>query len=339
MEDPSFGDPSSEPLYLGREHRSEPATELGGRLRIGALILATVYMGLIALIAKETGAFYVLLPALGALSYEVTGHPHGQWAGAPIALAVSPPLAGLIGIAICNLLPYGLPSVLLTVAGALAVLLALRSPIAPAISAGLLPLVLGVKSWWYPPAIALGCVMLAAVSVPWKRFSLRGEPGDPPAAAAGTARAADSPWPPYWLAALLGFVTAAVALVNLTGMRFLLFPPLVVIAYEMLRKPLSCPWASRPLLIPLVCFLTAAGGLLLYDLLGVGVLAAMLCMAWSIVVLRTVKVHMPPAMAVALLPMVMTAPTLRYPFAVGLGTLLLTLWFLAYRWAVVGSAA
>ena len=54
-------------------------------------------------------------------------------------------------------------------------------------------------------------------------------------------------------------------------------------------------------------------------------------MAWGILVLRVLDLHVPPALAVALLPMVMNQPTIAYPISVGIGTLLLTLWFLCYR--------
>jgi hypothetical protein len=40
--------------------------------------------------------------------------------------------------------------------------------------------------------------------------------------------------------------------------------------------------------------------------------------------------HIPPALAIALLPMVMDHPTILYPFSVGIGTGLLTVWFLNY---------
>jgi hypothetical protein len=36
---------------------------------------------------------------------------------------------------------------------------------------------------------------------------------------------------------------------------------------------------------------------------------------------------MPPVLAVALLPLVMTNPTIGYPIAVGLGTMLASAWF------------
>src|SRR5690242_16585201 len=148
------------------------AAPLHGLYRLGGELIALVYIAIIAEIALATGAFYVLFPELGALSHDVMVRPRGVWAGAPLMLAITPALTGVVGIASTRALPYGYLSVLLTVSGAIAIVMALRSPIAPAISAGLLPLVLGVKSWWYPPGILLGTVLLAALSLPWKKYCL-----------------------------------------------------------------------------------------------------------------------------------------------------------------------
>jgi hypothetical protein len=133
-----------------------------------------------------------------------------------------------------------------------------------------------------------------------------------------------------WLLALLVFLGIGVLAVKLTGLRFILFPPLVVIGFEMFGHTAVCPWARRPLLLPLACFLTAAGGLLFWMMLGDGPVAAACSMAWGILVLRVFDLHVPPALAVALLPFVMKAPTVAYPFSVGVGTLAITLWFLLY---------
>ncbi len=312
--------------------RAAAASPLHGRYRFGGELIALVYIAIIAEIACATGAVYVLFPELGALSHDVLTRPRGTWANAPLLLAITPALAGVIGIIFTRSLTYGYLSVLLTVGGAIAVILALRSPIAPAISAGLLPLVLGVKSWWYPPAILLGTALLAALSVPWKKYCVT-------RTAALPAQREDllddllemAPSGHGWLLALMAFVAAAVLFVKLTGLRFVLFPPLVVIGFEMLGHPAICPWARNSLRLPLACFLTAFGGFLSWKFIGVTPIAAACGMAWGIAVLRTFDLHVPPALAVALLPLVINKPTLAYPFAVGIGTTLLSLWFLAYQ--------
>jgi hypothetical protein len=297
-------------------------------LRLAAEAIALAYIAVIAEIAFASGAFYIMFPELGALSHDVFTRPRGRWAAAPIMLAVTPVLTGIIGVFFTRELPYGFASVLLTVAGAIAVIMALKSPVAPAISAGLLPLVLGVRSWWYPPGILLGTTLLAGLSIPWRRFTR-----DPMAAGAEPLQdLLEAPPASYlWLAPLMTFVAAAVLLVKLTGLRFVLFPPLVVIGFEMFGHRDVCPWADRPMLLPLACFLTAAGGLVAFKLFGAGPIAAACGMGWGIAMLRLLNLHVPPALAVALLPLVMNSPTIAYPFAVGIGTLLLTLWFLAYE--------
>ena len=109
------------------------------------------------------------------------------------------------------------------------------------------------------------------------------------------------------------FVAMAVLVVKLTGLRFVLFPPLVVIGFEMFGHTAVCPWAKRPMFLPAACFLTAAGGLLFWNLLGVGPVAAGCSIATGMAVLRLFDLHVPPALAVALLPFVMDYADHRLP--------------------------
>jgi hypothetical protein len=308
--------------------------------RLGAEAIALVYIAVIAQFACATGAFYVLFPELGALSQDVFTRPRGTWARSPILLALTPVLTAVVGIAVTRELPYGLLSVLVIVAASIAIIETLRSPVAPAISAGLLPLVLGLKSWWYPPGILLGTTLLALLLLPWKAFCAAGD-GTPTTAEDVVEDVIElAPRGYRWLIALLSFVAVAVLAVDLTGLRFILFPPLVVIGFEMLGHTAICSWAKRPLALPIACFLTAAGGLLFWRLFGVSALAAAASMAWGILILRAFDLHIPPALAIALLPMVMNSPTAAYPLSVGIGTLLMTLWFIAYqRFACTESAA
>jgi hypothetical protein len=311
---------------------------LGHRFRLLGEIAALIYMAAIAEIAYLTGAFYILFPELGALSHDVFTRPRGTWASAPLMLAITPVITGAIGIFFTRALPYGYVSVLLTVLGAVAVLLWLKSPVAPAISAGLLPLVLGVNSWWYPAGIMLGTTLLALLSIIWKRVSITYGWLAPFNRAELLDEAVERlPLGRFWLVALFGFVVGATFAVELSGLRFILFPPLVVIGFEMFGHPTICPWAKRPLLLPAACFVTAAGGLLFCKLLGVGPASAACAMGWGIVTLRLFGLHVPPALAVALLPQVMASPTIAYPLSVGVGTLMMSLWFLLYQWFISAS--
>jgi hypothetical protein len=324
-------DAQSSPALEGESALAESQPPAWWR-RVGGELIALGYIAIIAMIAAFTGAYYIMFPELGALSHEVLTRPSGRWARSPLMLIVTPALTGLIGIIFTRLLPYGYLSVLLTVGGAVAVIELINSPIAPAISAGLLPLVIGVTSWWYPPGVLAGTVLLALISIPWKRLLVGADPSE---AATGENRIdaliATPPAGRYWVIALFGFVVVMLALVELTGLRFILFPPLVVIAYEMLGHPAHCPWARRPWMLPVACFLTAAGGLVFFRLLGFGPASAACAMAWGIGVLRVCDIHVPPALAVGLLPLVMNHPGPMYPFSVALGTTSITLWFLGYQ--------
>jgi hypothetical protein len=306
---------------------------LGRWHRFAAELITLIYIAVIAEIASATGAFYVLFPELGALSHDVFTRPRGTWASSPLMLAITPFLTAVIGIVFTRALPYGYLSVLLTVGSAIALVMVLRSPIAPAISAGLLPLVLGVKSWWYPPGDLLGTVLLAALSILWQRLSVAQNWLEPLTTVDVVDETLEqNPATSYWLIALMLFVAMAVLVVKLTGLRFVLFPPLVVIGFEMFGHTAICPWAKRPLFLPAACFLTAAGGLIFWNLLGVGPVAAGCSIACGMAVLRLFDLHVPPALAVALLPFVMEHPTIAYPISVGIGTMLMTLWFLLYQY-------
>lgn len=117
----------------------------------------------------------------------------------------------------------------------------------------------------------------------------------------------------------------------------MLFPPLVVIGFEMFAHADICPWARQPLRLPLACALTATAGLLAWTWLGTGPLAAALAVLLGAGVLRLVRLHVPPAVAVGLLPMVMTQPRVQFVLAVAIGTTLLTITFLAYRGILMRS--
>jgi hypothetical protein len=318
----------------------------GGTIRRLADLVALIYIGFIATAATVTGAYYMLFPELSALSWDVMERPRGRWAGAPLMLAATPALTGFAGTIVTRSLTYGFISVFLTVLVSLAILRTMRSPIAPAISAGLLPLVLGVTSWWYSPSILFGTSLLAAISFPWKRYAAAHGPSakasdDAVHASAVSSHAAtsansDAPSPTAasrLLPPLLSFMAIAMIAVKLTGMRFILFPPLVVILYEMLSHREHCPWVGRPIALPVACFTSALGGYFFFAHLASAPIVAMLSMAWGIAVLRTLNLHMPPVLAVALLPLVMAHPTIACPVSVGLGTMLASAWFeLLCRW-------
>jgi hypothetical protein len=96
----------------------------------------------------------------------------------------------------------------------------------------------------------------------------------------------------------VAFLIVAVVIVEVTGWCLPLFPPLVVMGFEMFANSTVCPWANRPITLPVACTLTAVGGVLLVSLLGAGSLAAIGSTLLGVVVLRVLNLHVPPAIAV-----------------------------------------
>lgn len=287
--------------------------------------MAAVALAYIVLAAGLHGCHYLLFPGLAALSYDVLTRPWGKWAGQPGRLLVTPVAGAVIGVLVTRMLPFGVAAILLIVTSCVLLLALLKSTVGPGIAAGALPLFLGIKTWLYPASIALSLIVLVAILLPWQRHCRRKypEPGistpsvddvleSPPA---GTA----------WVMPFFAFLTVMALCATTAGLRLILFPPLIVIAYEMFAHPSTCPWAGKPLALPGVCVLNAVAGWGAVSLFGRGAIAGACAMALGIAALRLLRLRMPPALAVGLLPLVIGSPTINFPISVAIGSGALTL--------------
>jgi hypothetical protein len=296
--------------------------------RFLAEVLVVSYMGAIGLAAHLTGIYLLLFPELAALSHDVMTRPQGKWASQPGRIVLTPTLTAAAGLFITRHTSYGAISISLIVLASLIIIKLLGSAIGPALSAGALPMVLDERSWMYPAAILLGLTGLVVILWMWQRYGPR---LDTPRYSRNDSRVIDelesAPHDRFWVVTLLIFVLLLGVSAQLTGLRFILFPPLIVMAYELFGHPEIPGWMERPALFPLVCVLTACVGIVACHLCRSSAIGVMLTVLCSIAILRAFKVHMPPALAVGLLPFVMTAPNIRYPISVGIGTIALTLCF------------
>ena len=307
--------------------RQHQRTVLAGEL------LAITFMGFVAAAAHRTGITLLLFPELAALSHDVLTRPHGKWASQPLRLILTPTLTAVAGLLITQHAHYGAIPVLLIVLANLAVIRLLRSAIEPALSAGVLPMVLDERHWMYPVAIFLGLTGLVLLLWTWQRCGASTDVVEerPKEASIDDAPEAN-PGGRLWLLHLVGFVLVLSVAVQWTGLRFILFPPLVVMAYEILGHPELPGWMKRPALFPLACFLTASVGVLAYRSIASVIIAVVVTVAVSTLLLRFFRMHLPPALAVGLLPFVMTAPNGWYPVSVALGTSTLVVFFLGRGW-------
>lgn len=294
--------------------------------------MSVLFLGFISAFANASGISLIFFPELGALAYESFLNPRGKWANSPWFLALTPALTGVIGVCCSITIPYGFASMLSVIGLSVLTVRLLRSPIAPAISAGVLPVVLEVETWFYPPAILLGTSSLAFLCA-WRR---RWRHDEMPIVPAEMIEATDNSKLALssdrsWLAMLFGFVTLAMVAVNLSGQKLVLFPPLVVIAYEMFVHTASCPWSRSLWKLPLTCTATAMIGVACVNTIGAGVVSTILSLTLGIATLRLIKLHVPPALAVGLIPQIMDSPEWSFPVAVAIGTALLVAYFCGYR--------
>lgn len=299
--------------------------------------VALLYIVAIALAAQFSGWYYLLFPELAAVSHDVLTRPWGKWASQPARLVLTPAVGAAIGTLVTRECHYRAPTILLIVTMCLLLIALLKSNIAPAISAGTLPLVLGIKSWRYPVSIVIGLVALVSIFLLWRRRYRRKYQGTVEISTTDNDLLETRPTGIAWILPFYLFVTVMAFCATGSGLRFILFPPLIVIAYEMFAHPTSCPWAGKPLALPTACFLTSTAGWLAVSLFGSGGIAAACGMVSGIIVLRVLRIHMPPALAVGLLPLIINCPSVKYPISVTIGTGALTLAFLFYRWWVIGE--
>ncbi|MDB5835233.1 MAG: putative rane protein [Caballeronia sp.] len=304
---------------------------------IGALSALLLLAG-ISKIALATGTAYVLFPELGALAYDVFTRPSGVWARSPAMLAFTPTAASIVGIAITREFPFGIVSVVLCIGSAMVLLRVLRSPIAPAISAGFLPLALGVTSWAYPASIAAvtGTLAILIVSYRWL-FAARIEALRPVRSHDIDNRLESVPTGYVWLPVFVGFLLLTYGITLVTGNRLILFPPLVVIAFEMFAHADVCPWARRPFTLPVACTFVAAVGVAAVSAFGFGPLSVTIALIAGIVALRIARLHLPPALAIGLLPQVIAHPDWTFVAAVAVGSTALTATFLIARTSLMGQ--
>lgn len=291
--------------------------ELSARQHLAFALATALFITLITALANATGQPYVLFPELGALAWVIVSDPKGPWATSPRLLMVTPLLTALLGVAITRLLPYGPLSLGLDVVGCLLIIRGLRSPIVPAISAGVLPLALGIHAWAYPASILVGTGGLALVSL-WRARCRRpaAAPGTPWSLARLQSDFALNPSVPIrrWALALAVFLALGLVMVKVWASPLVLFPPLLVIAYDMLALPHHSPWMGRGGALMAVGTGSAWVGYGLVAAFGVVPWAAGLAVLATLALLKLAKLTCPPCLGLALLPFVISHPTATYPW-------------------------
>ncbi|HUW80964.1 MAG TPA: hypothetical protein VMV54_08760, partial [Acidocella sp.] len=126
-------------------------------------MIVCVFIASVASLGRWVHLPYLLFPELAALAYGVMTSPDGDWARARGHLFITPVIAAFIGTILSRYLGFGFGQICLSLATTVLCLSWLRSPIIPAISAGLLPVVLEIRTFDYPFAVGAAILMLIAL--------------------------------------------------------------------------------------------------------------------------------------------------------------------------------
>ena len=271
---------------------------------------------------------FLLFPEFGALSNCVITRPQHIWARSPYHLAVVPALTGCIGVLVLRLFGYGVFPVLLVLISSLLLLGCVRSPIIPSLSSGLIPLVLNIPSWTYPLSVFLSCAILAIIAY------VRGSLLKTPLPERQPFQLLTGSWPrnAYHLAIFLGFIASITFLSELSQRHILLFPPLAVLGFEILRHTGRHPWCRWPALLPLIFFLCAGGGFVAFTIFGHTVFGVAIAVTIAICLTFYRGLYVPPAIAVSLLPFVMLRVGWAFPFEIAFSVIILVIVALTKDW-------
>jgi hypothetical protein len=245
--------------------------------------------------ALDTSA--IIFPEGAALAMGVWVLGLQGWTASRWRVLALPPLCAVAGVA---LVKSGLPGAVAEIAAltfGLLLLQACDSRLAPALSAGVLPVVFGIDDWSYPVAVLAVC---AAVAVLWQLIHH-------PAA-----RRLDDVVPeryPWAVAASAWLVIVAWILIGGQALELsaaVLAPPLFVSALEWLARgePLAAEGVRRWAL------LVGAGlaGSVAAKLVSVGWIGGALAVCATLALMWLLATPHPPALAIALIPQILTSP-------------------------------
>lgn len=293
-------------------------------------VSSVVLMVLMTLAADLLAQPEVYFPEVGALCVGLWVMDKRVWTVRRWQIPVLFTLAAAVGVGLASL-PFYLPLKLLAAFLFVAVLMMLmRVSMLPALSACMLPVLMGTSSWVYPVAVSVLTSVLAVGQSAMERWGWR-----TPLPAGSVLSRPPSPWPQLlrWLlfsAILLPFAVLLQSLSHVPALAFCrlaMVPPLVVTLVEFGSS--ASGFRRRPVRTWLLIVLCAAMGTCCEGLLHLGAglpqaaavgadaLLVLLFFAWR-------RRFFAPAMALSLVPMMVAAhfgPTAVavYPLYVAVG--------------------
>lgn len=234
----------------------------------------------------------IILPELAALSIGCFMYKKNTWTAKPLHLFLLPSVTAFLGFFVNQLELNMSAKIVLVMIVMLTLLYWIRSSLAPALATGLLPIVTNCNSYIFIFSIILFMGLLAILVAAFFKPEVSG------------AAVAEQPKP---LLAILLFSAAVITwalICSAAGiMQIAALPPIIVLAYEHLDKKMF----SFVMLYKMVAVLVLAAfiGAQSFYFLDNYLLASIVNLILVTIILHYATMKMPPAYAMAMLPMVL----------------------------------
>ncbi len=260
-----------------------------------ALIMAMVFA------SEQCQEKEFIFPEILALAVGFWVAPRPFWRASRLNIFLAPTLAAVCGVLLMRYSHLPLAAMIVVAYIAVALLLvATRSRLAPAISAAILPLLIGTTSWNYPLAVGVLTGTVALGSIVAQPSS-----GETPSEEAPFSQRDELI---FW-GKILPVVAAYAVMITLCDVPFMMAPPLIVMFSEAVRP--NNPLARQPFKpFFLVALAASCGVLALFFLKGMLLFPGWLCAALASCAVfagyETTGMRLPPAAALGLLPLLIS---------------------------------
>lgn len=263
----------------------------------------------------------IIFPEITAIAIGALYAPRQSWNVTKGRILLSIAVMSVTGVLIVRFLPDIF--VLRIVCGfiaAIIMLTATKSGFVPMISACVLPIVLGTTSLIYPCAAIVMTVLILICRMIFEHFGICKKREFIP-------EIFDMKKLKYWLKHLCVITLFAIAAM-VTGERFFMVPPLIVAYVEMSTEgsPLRKQPVNTVILIGFAAVLGTFSRIFIAERFGLGlVTAAVVSVGIIMIVMKLMKMYMPPAGAICTLPVLLQADTLtKYPLECIVGFVIMT---------------
>jgi hypothetical protein len=253
-------------------------------------------------VAEVAGDRSLLFPEGAALAWGAWAMGRQDWRRLGPRLAITPALCAVCGVAATILLPTRLTAELIALTAAVAIIAALRAQVGPALSAAVLPAVAGIGSWWYVLSVCVVAAVVLGGTLARERFA-RPAPEEPdppsdPRSGGGAGRLLVT-WAvsAAWLSVAVGLALPLAASA----------PPLLASAFEWVSGGKRGNARAGARLGVVLTVAWAAGAVVAWYVRPAAAGAA-IALVIAAIVMGASRVMHPPAVAVALVPLVLGPP-------------------------------